>query len=116
MLNPSKENGKGQAPKKGTPPEASSNKRPAKFTYVLKAYTAERRGNGWYVTVSVPALFDVKQDWCGPFETIENACLAIARRHAVEIADRHTRSLEFHKIKRGDGLYGFKPTTKLNAR
>ncbi len=84
---------------------------PDKFTYALQQYAAERRPNGWYVA---PTVFgDEKQKWTGPFESIENACLAIARRHATELADRHTRSIEHHNIKKGAPLYGLKPTTGL---
>ena len=48
-----------------------------------------------------------------PFETIEAACLAIARRLATEIADRHSMMIEAHKIRPGEPLYGLKPTTRL---
>jgi len=57
-----------------------------------------------------------KPEWAGPFATIETACLAIARRHATEIADRHTRIIEHHRLKGGDSLYGLKPTTRLKQR
>jgi hypothetical protein len=53
--------------------------------------------------------------WSGPFETIETACLSIGRHLAVELADRHTRSIEAHKIARIGRLYGLKPTTRLRA-
>ncbi len=86
-------------------------KGPDKFTYALQQYAAERRSAGWYVA---PTVFgDETQKWTGPFESIENACLAIARRHATELADRHTRSIEHHKIKKGAPLYGLKSTTGL---
>ena len=88
--------------------------RPEKFTYALKGYTAERRAKGWYVGPTMTG--DAKPDWCGPFATIESACLAIGRRLAVEIADRHTRSIEFHQIGRDDPLYGLKPTTRIDSR
>ncbi len=87
-----------------------------KFTYALAAYTAERRTNGWYVARTVPIFSGDKRKWSGPFETIETACLSIGRRLATEIADRHTRSIEVHKIARGDGLYGLKQTTRLRSR
>lgn len=89
---------------------------PEKFTYGLAGYTAERRANGWYVAKSVPSFNGEKPKWSGPFETIENACLSIARQLFVELADRHTRSIEAHKIGRGDPLYGLKPTTRVRAR
>jgi hypothetical protein len=86
---------------------------PAKFTYALANYTVEIRSGGWYVAKSVPTFTGDKPAWSGPFETIEAACLAIGRRLATEIADRHTRSVEAHKIKRDDPLYGLKKTTRL---
>lgn len=87
--------------------------RPSKFTYALAAYTVEIRDKGWYVAKSVPTFTGEKPDWSGPFETIETACLAIGRRLATEIADRHTRMVETHKMKAADPLYGLKKTTRL---
>ena len=97
---------------KPTPPRQPRPREPqAKFTYALQAWTAERRASGWFVAATVSN--GDKSQWTGPFESIETACLAIARRHATEIADRHTRSIEHHKIKKTDPLFGLKPTTKL---
>ena len=86
---------------------------PAKFTYALASYTVEIRSGGWYIAKSVPTFTGDKPSWSGPFETIETACLAIGRRLATEIADRHTRSVEAHKIKSDDPRYGLKKTTRL---
>jgi hypothetical protein len=86
---------------------------PDKFTYALAQWTTERRKSGWFVARTTPAITDNKPEWSGPYETIETACLAIARRHAVELADRHTRSTETYRINVGDPLYGLKPTTRL---
>jgi hypothetical protein len=89
---------------------------PEKFTYALGSYTAERRANGWYVAKSVPSFNGEKPKWSGPFESIESACLSIGRHLSVELADRHTRSIEAHKIARTNPLYGLKPTTRLRPR
>jgi hypothetical protein len=89
---------------------------PPRFTYALADYTAERRPDGWFVAETVPSFVNEKPRWKGPFDTIESACLAIARRLAVELADRHTRSIEAHKLRPSDPLYGLKPTTRLRAR
>ena len=89
---------------------------PEKFTYALAAFTAERRKEGWYVAKSVASFNGDKPKWSGPFETIESACLSIGRHLATELADRHTRSIESHKIARNAPLYGLKPTTRLRAR
>ena len=93
-----------------------SNAPPEKFTYALAAFTAERRKDGWYVAKTIASFNGEKPKWSGRFETIENACLCIARHLSVEIGDRHTRSIEVHKIARGSPLYGLKPTTRLRAR
>lgn len=89
---------------------------PEKFTYALASYTAERRKDGWWIGKTVPTFSGEKQKWSGPFETIETACLSIGRHLATEIADRHTRSIEGHKIGHADPLYGLKPTTRLTSR
>ncbi len=89
---------------------------PEKFTYALGSYTAERRAAGWFIAKTTMQFAGEKPKWAGPFETIESACLSIARHLAVEIADRHTRSIEAHKLARSDPLYGLKPTTRLRAR
>jgi hypothetical protein len=89
---------------------------PDKLTYALAAYTAERRKDGWYVAKTVPSFNGEKPKWKGPFETIESACLCMGRHLSVELADRHTRSIETRKIDRKHPLYGLKPTTRLRAR
>lgn len=98
------------------PLERQSRARFAQLTYALSSYTAERRKDGWYVAKTVTSFAGEKPRWAGPFETIETACLSIARHLSVELADRHTRSIEAHKIDRKDPLYGLKPTTRLRTR
>lgn len=88
---------------------------PDKLTYALAAYCVEMRSQGWYIAKAVPS-FAGKPEWQGPFGAIENAVLAIGRRLATEIADRHTRMIERHKIKPGDPLYGLKKTTRLRQK
>ena len=78
--------------------------KPDKFTYALRTSSAERRSNGWFVAQTQPSFTGNKIEWRGPFATIESACLAIARGLAVEIADRHTRSVEAYKIDRKHAL------------
>lgn len=96
--------------RKATP---KTNGQPDRFTYALKAYTAERRATGWYVAKTWMQFAGEKPDWTGPFATIELACLAIGRRLATEIADRHTMMVGAHRIAADDPLYGLKPTTRL---
>ncbi len=102
--------------KQSQPATSRSNKVPDKFTYALREFTAERRANGWWISRTWAVSAGEKPQWRGPFVTIETACLAIARRLATEIADRHTQSIEWHGIKDSDPLYGLKLTTRLRQR
>lgn len=88
---------------------------PAKFTYALEAWSAERRSDGWYVAPTVPRA-GMPAKWSGPFLDIENACLSIARGLCHELADRHTRHVEHYRITPTDARYGLKPTTQLSAK
>ena len=94
-------------------PTTKTAKPPEKFTYALPAFTVQRRKSGWWIspTWSIGA----KPQWTGPFATIETACLAIGRRLAIVIADRHTQSIERHQLTPDDALYGLKPTTRFDA-
>jgi hypothetical protein len=94
-------------------PTTPTAKPPDKFTYTLPAFTVQRRKTGWWISPSKSA--DEKPQWTGPFATIETACLSIARKLAIEIADRHTQSIERHRLTPDDALYGLKPTTRLDA-
>ena len=91
----------------------ASPKPPDKFTYVLPGFTMQRRKSGWWISPSKSA--GEKPQWTGPFATIETACLSIGRRLAIEIADRHTQSIERHNLTPDAPLYGLKPTTRLDA-
>jgi hypothetical protein len=94
-------------------PTTSSAKPPEKFTYTLPAFTVQRRKSGWWISPTSKAA-DQKPQWTGPFVTIETACLSIGRKLAIEIADRHTQSIERHRLTPDDLLYGLKPTTRLD--
>ena len=96
------------------PPRIDYQAKPSKFTYALARYTCERRADGWRVART--PFSDEKPQWSEPFETIETAILAIGRRLATELADRHTRSIEGHKLTVADPLYGLKPTTRLRQK
>lgn len=86
---------------------------PSEYVYALKAYTVRITPKGWWIAKTWAQFAGEKPEWNGPFETIESACLAIARRLATEIADRHSMIIEAHKLKPGDPLYGLKATTRL---
>ena len=87
-----------------------------KFTYALASFTAERCKDGWYAAKTVPTFTGDWPKWNGPFETIENVCLSMARHLATELADRHTRTIESYKLGPGDPLFGLKPTTRIPKR
>lgn len=82
---------------------------PTRFTYLLAAWTAERRSDGWYVASRQSG----GASWSGPFADMENAILSIARGLCSELADRHTRHIEQFKLTPKDGRYGLKTTTRL---
>jgi hypothetical protein len=86
---------------------------PERFSYRLEPHVVERRATGWFIAKSVPTSTGLKPEWHGPFKTIETAALAIARRNATEIADRHTRSIEHYGLDKSHKLYGLKPSTAL---
>ena len=50
-----------------------------------------------------------------PIRHHRNGVSLIARKLAIEIADRHTQSIERHGLTPDDLLYGLKPTTRLDA-
>lgn len=105
-----------RATRRATSDEArleSFNTVPDKFTYMLAQYTVERRATGWFFARSQPSFAETKAEWFGPYKHIENVALAIARRNATEVADRHTRSIEHHGLSKKHKLYGLKPTTVL---
>ena len=95
-------------------PTASTAKPPDKFIYALQAFTAQRRKTGWWISPTWSSSAGEKPQWTGPFATIETACLRTPRL-AIEVADRHTRSIERHGLTSDDLLYGLKPTTRLDA-
>ena len=108
-------NGRARSSPHSAAEEKSSVGVPEKYTYALASFSTERRPDGWYIARSKPSFVNERMTWSGPFETIETACLSIARHLAVELADRHTRIIERHKLKPGDPLYGLKTTTRLRT-
>jgi hypothetical protein len=81
---------------------------PTQFTYALASYLFERRPTGWYVARAVSSVAGEKPKWAGPFQDLENACVSAVRHMGVELADRHTRSIEQYGLQPGDPLYGLK--------
>ena len=60
--------------------------RPSRFTYALGQWSAERRGDGWYVSPTAPSLYD-KPKQRGPFDTIETACFEAIRHARNDVLD-----------------------------
>lgn len=89
-------------------------RQPVKFGYALKAYTAEIRPDGWWITKTPLSIANEKPSWSGPYPTVEDACIAIARCLAVELANRHAAIVGTHGIKPGAPLYGLQ-VTKLRV-
>lgn len=106
----------GRAPAKAAVPAPKRELRPSRFTYALKGYTVEMTERGWMIAQNWFTAAGEKPKWVGPFPTIELACLAIARRHATEIADRHSILVAHHKIKPADKLYGLKGSLSVRAK
>ena len=103
----------GQRRKAPANAKPTANQTPAKFTYQLASYRAELRKDGWYVARSEPSFAGNKPEWIGPYQLIENAAYAIARRLMIEMADRHSKMVEFYRLKASDPLYGLKkPSAK----
>ncbi len=97
-----------------SPAATKTTKAPDKFTYALPAFTVQRRKTGWWISPTSSKPAGRKYQWTGPFATIETACLSIARKLAINIADRHTQSIERYGLTPDDALYGLKPTTRLD--
>ena len=91
-------------------PTTPTAKPPEKFTCALPAFTVQRRKSGWWISPTWSA--GEKPQWQA--SPPSKGCL-IARKLAIEIADRHTQSIERHGIEPDDPLYGLKPTTQLDA-
>lgn len=106
----------GRVPAKPATPVAKREPQPSRFTYALKSYTVEITERGWMIAQNWFSAAGEKPKWIGPFPSIELACLAIARRHATEIADRHSIIVAHHKIKPADKLFGLKGSLSLRAK
>ena len=89
---------------------------PTRYTYALKSYSAEVRTDGWWITKTPLSIAQEKPSWSGPFPSIEEACIAIARCLAVELANRHAAIAGAHGLKSGQPLYGLKGTKLSKPR
>ena len=99
-----------------TAPGTVIERTPDRFIYALKQHTVERRKDGWWVCKTPVTSAGEKPQWTGPFAAIEDTCLAIARRLATEIADRHSMNIRFYGLPSSNPLNGLKPTTRLKPK
>jgi len=56
--------------------------------YALRIWSVKKVNGEWFI--SQAARFDDKDRWKGPYETVQRATTAIARKLAEEIIERHT--------------------------
>ena len=97
-------------------PPVKAKAAPERLSYALTGYTAERRKTGWFVAPSYSPFYEDRPRFVGPFESIDTAMLSVARHQAAELADRHTRDIERHKILKGAALYGLQGPLSLSAK
>jgi hypothetical protein len=67
--------------------------------FALKAWTIKESGGKYYV--SPTASFDDKTRWSKPYDSLQRACTAIARKLASEWQQRDKRRRDFHGTKGG---------------
>ena len=75
-------------------------KRPAQppppAIYALPVWSVKKVNGKWYI--SRAARFDDKQAWSKPYDTLQRATTAIARKLAEEVLARHKRRCETYGI------------------
>jgi hypothetical protein len=64
--------------------------------YALRTWSVKKVKGKWYI--SQAARFDDKAEWSRPYETLQRATTAIARKMAEEVQERHKRHCEYHGI------------------
>jgi hypothetical protein len=71
--------------------------RPPPAVYALRLWSVKKVNGKWYI--SEAARFDDKEEWSKPYETLQRATTAIARKMAEEVMERHKRRCEQYGIK-----------------
>ena len=66
--------------------------------YALSGWSIKVDGTGF--RISPAAYYEAKSTWSKPYETLQGATSAIARKLAEEFNDRHSRRVAFHKKKK----------------
>lgn len=64
--------------------------------YALRMWSVKKVKAKWYI--SQAARFDDKAQWSRPYETLQRATTAIARKMAEEVQERHKRHCEQYGI------------------
>jgi len=64
--------------------------------YALRMWSVKKVNGKWYI--SQAARFDDKAQWSRPYETLQRATTAIARKMAEEVQERHKRHCEYYGI------------------
>jgi hypothetical protein len=60
---------------------------PPPAIYALRLWSVKKVNGKWYI--SQAARFDDKEQWSRPYETLQRATTAIARKMAEEVLERH---------------------------
>jgi hypothetical protein len=71
--------------------------RPTGAIFALKAWTIKESGGKYYI--SPTGCFDDRVRWSKPYQTLQRACTAIARKLAAEWQERDERRRHFHGSK-----------------
>jgi hypothetical protein len=69
---------------------------PPPAIYALRVWSVKKVNGKWYI--SQAARFDDKAEWSRPYETLQRATTAIARKMAEEVQERHKRRCEQYGI------------------
>lgn len=69
---------------------------PPPAIYALRMWSVKKVKGKWYI--SQAARFDDNAQWSRPYETLQRAMTAIARKMAEEVLERHKRRCEYHGI------------------
>jgi hypothetical protein len=64
--------------------------------YALRMWSVKKVKGKWYI--SQAARFDDKPQWSKPYETLQRATTAIARKIAEEVMTRHKRHCDYYRI------------------
>ena len=69
---------------------------PPPAIYALRVWSVKKLNGKWYI--SQAARFDDKEAWSKPYETLQRATTAIARKMAEEVMERHAARCRHYAI------------------